>query len=239
MRLSETLYWVACGFVGPWFTARGDSNVYLLRGPEGFVMVDAGCGEEPELLERQQRWDGVRPEDVKAILLTHAHSDHAGGLRFWKERCGARVCVPEAAAAYIERGGEYHHGKPGESVVASCAVDRAVKDGEEFELAGLKFKAFATPGHSDTAMCFATETEGRRLLLSGDSFYWGGKTTVFYFPDADRVLFRRSLERLQEVDFDAFLPGHRYPVLREGKRHLALALAELDRQMAGLPPMGG
>jgi glyoxylase-like metal-dependent hydrolase (beta-lactamase superfamily II) len=239
MRMTESVHWIACGFVGPWFTNRNDGNVYLLRGPDGFVMADAGCGVEPELIERQMRWDGVRPRDIQTIVLTHAHGDHAGGARYWREKTGARVLVSEKSAARVRRGGEYHPGKPGESVIEACPAAEPVSNGQKLILAGLNFEVIETPGHSDTAVCWLTELDGAKILISGDCFYWGGKTTVFYFPDACRKTFRKSLETLQTVDFDAFLPGHRYPVLAGGKDHLPLAIAELDRQIAGQAAMGG
>jgi len=68
MRLSESVYWVGAGFVGIWATDKMDCNVYLLKGPDGFVMIDAGSGEQPELIERQMRWDGVDPSDIVGIV---------------------------------------------------------------------------------------------------------------------------------------------------------------------------
>lgn len=239
MRLTESIHWVGSGDVGPGFTHPGDCSVYLLRGPEGFVMIDSGGGQEPELIERQLAWDGVPLNSVRAILLTHPHCDHAGGAAYWKRRCGAQVVTPEGCADYVRRGGDYHPAKPGVSVIAPCAVDQEARDGAPLNLCGLEFHPIAAPGHCASMFMYRVNLDERKVLVAGDSFYWGGKITVFAFPDASLTVFRKTLVKLQDCDFDAFLPGHRYPVLWSGKKHLNLALEETDRQLAGLPPMKG
>ena len=239
MRLTESIHWIGCGGVGPWFTHQGDCNVYLLRGPRGCVMVDVGGGEEPELIERQLRWDGVRIEEIKALLLTHPHVDHTAGAPYWRKRCGAQVFAPAKAAAYLRRGCEYAASKPGTSSLPPCPVDVELSDEQVFEACGLSFRAIAAPGHCDSMLCYLTALDGRKVLATGDCFYWGGKVTVFQMPDADRKIFRETLIKLRDVPFDAFLPGHRYPVLGGGKEHLELAIAEIDRQLAGQPAMRG
>jgi glyoxylase-like metal-dependent hydrolase (beta-lactamase superfamily II) len=124
--------------------------------------------------------------------------------------------------------------------ILPCPVDVALKPNESFDAAGLRFETMPAPGHCASMLFFFTKLDGRKVLIAGDSFCWGGKVTVFYFPDADRKIFRETLSRLKaERDFDAFLPGHRYPVMRGGKEHLDMAIQEINRQLAGQPAMKG
>ena len=240
MRMTESIYWVACGYVGPNFTHAGDCNVYLLRGPGGYVMIDSGGGQEPELIERQLVWDGVEPGRIKAILLTHAHVDHAAGANHWRKRCGAQLVVPEGAAEYMRKGGPYGPssatGAP-ISIIEPTPPDRTVAAGETFELAGISFRAIAAPGHCPHMLCYRTDLDGLKVMITGDCFYWAGKLTIFSLHDSDRAEFKETLLRLEKEEFDAFLVGHRYPVLHGAKEHLKLALEEIDRQLAGEPAM--
>lgn len=240
MRLTESIHWVACGYVGPFFTNAGDCNVYLLHGPKGYVMIDSGGGKEPELIERQLRWDGVKLDEIKAILLTHPHIDHAAGANYWRKKCGAQVVAPEGCAEYLRKGGPYSPpsatGAP-KSVIEPTPVDRTVGDGETFELAGLKLRAIAAPGHCPSMLCYRVDLDGLKVLVTGDCFYWGGKCTIFSLHDSDRAVFKQTLERLDKEEFDAFLGGHRFPVLHGAKEHLKLAIEEITRQIAGEPPM--
>ncbi len=239
MRMTESIHWIACGYVGAYFTHAGDCNMYLLKGPEGFVMVDTGGGKEPEHIEKQLMWDGVDPKEIKAILLTHPHGDHAGGLHYWAKRTGAKVYAPEVAAAYLRKGGEYSNERPGRGHIDAFPPDITIADGQEINICGLSFRGIWSPGHCSQALSYLTEIDGLKLLVSGDNFYWGGKVSIFFYPDASREAFRETMLKFDKEDFDAFLPGHRYPVLRGGKEHVKLAIEEIDRQLAGEPAMKG
>ncbi|GMV82300.1 MAG: hypothetical protein AMXMBFR7_34840 [Planctomycetota bacterium] len=240
MRLSESVYWIGGGSVGPGFTAAGDCNVYLLRGPGGYAMIDAGCGERPELIERQLAWDGVKPHEIKAIVITHAHWDHVKGANYWRERTGAKIYAPEGAAEYMLRGGQYApDARPDGYRIDPTPPDVRIADRETFAAAGLELTAIHLPGHCAHMFGFFAELDGARVLAGGDLFYWGGKVTVFLNPDADRAVFRQSLLRLRDESFGVLLPGHRYPVMQQAQQHLPLAIEEIERQLAGQPAMRG
>jgi hydroxyacylglutathione hydrolase len=223
MRLSESIYWIAGGYVGPYFSDAGDCNVYLLKGPGGYVMFDAGGGKKPELIEQQLKWDSVAPKDIRAIVVTHSHRDHVGGLPYWKEKTGARIVAPRDAAAHLTQGGPYPGRTDGSGVIPPCAPDQLVSGGETFDLCGIKFEAIHAPGHCAHMLCYLTTIDGVRLLVTGDCFYWGGQITILKPPDGDPKVFKQTLLKLNDIHFDAFLPGHRFPVLKGGHEHIELA----------------
>ncbi len=69
------------------------TNVFLLRGAEGAVLVDAGIpGQEDFILDRLAE-HGVTPQDVRLILITHGHGDHIGSAAALRERTGAPIAV--------------------------------------------------------------------------------------------------------------------------------------------------
>lgn len=87
--------------VAPGVVRLGDRSVnhYLVRHPDGLLLVDAGLPGHADQLRRELAATGHRPEDVRAVLLTHAHPDHTG-LAAALHRAGAQVLVaaPDAPA---------------------------------------------------------------------------------------------------------------------------------------------
>jgi glyoxylase-like metal-dependent hydrolase (beta-lactamase superfamily II) len=76
MRLTEQIALVGSSRFG--LSSPFDCSIYALDNGEGTVLIDAGCGLEPELIEANLRGDGFDPTRIRAMVLTHAHADHAG-----------------------------------------------------------------------------------------------------------------------------------------------------------------
>src|SRR5262245_23777593 len=77
---------------------------YLVRTPRGIVLVDAGMDSEGEdIALGLSRAFGARPNDVRAILLTHWHNDHAAGARAIQLASGAKVYCHERERPQLTR----------------------------------------------------------------------------------------------------------------------------------------
>jgi metallo-beta-lactamase class B len=77
----------------------------LLTSPAGHILIDGGCEETaPQILENVRRL-GFRVEDIRILLSTHAHSDHAGGLARLKAVTGARLYAGAKDVEALARGG--------------------------------------------------------------------------------------------------------------------------------------
>ena len=72
MRITDEIYIVASLQLG--ISGRWDSHVYLVRGREGLVLMDAGGGTDGVIFLENIRREGFDPNDIKALLLTHNHS---------------------------------------------------------------------------------------------------------------------------------------------------------------------
>ena len=79
-------------------------NAFLIDAGDGLVLIDAGLkGSPPRISEAIYALDRL-PQDVVAIVVTHAHRDHVGGLAEMKRRTGAEVWMHPADAALVRDG---------------------------------------------------------------------------------------------------------------------------------------
>lgn len=131
---------------------------FLIHGPHGPVLVETGPGSTlPTLLAALER-RGLRPTDVRDVLVTHIHLDHAGAAGWWA-RQGARVWVHPVGAPHLVdpsrllASAERIYGDRmgvlwGEVLPAPAERVIAVEDGATLEVRGLQITAIATPGHA-------------------------------------------------------------------------------------------
>ena len=140
---------------------RGVSQViasYLIIGPEGPVLVETGPGSTLETLQAGLNDHGVVPADVRHVLVTHIHLDHAGAAGWW---------AGQGATVYVHPFGAPHLIDPSKLIASASRIykdemetlwgeilpaspDRviAVQDGQVIEAGGLSFTAIETPGHA-------------------------------------------------------------------------------------------
>jgi hydroxyacylglutathione hydrolase len=171
------------------------TNCYVVRpdvGAENAVVVDPG-------------YEGIRPGyGVAAILVTHCHWDHLGGIAALAEATSAPVYMPESEAPVLENPQAFF---PGQGI-RPYSPDVRLDDGDTIEAAGLTFETISVPGHSPGHVAFATDG----VLFSGDVLFAGGVgRTDLPFGDWDTLV--ESIRRL----VDAFppetvvYPGHGPP----------------------------
>ena len=162
-------------------TIRGVMGVcHLLLEPDGkgAVLLDTGLVGEPGQIRWQLRRRGLGPGDVRAILLTHGHLDHAGNLAWAKDWTGAPVYAHPREQAHIdgtfpytgtarwcgrlERAGRLllRAGRP-------AAIDRPLADGDELPFWG-GLRVAHLPGHTLGHCGFYSARHD--VLFSGDLF---------------------------------------------------------------------
>lgn len=185
---------------------------YLIKTSKGAILIDGTMAENVPAIRRNIVASGVRPRDVKVMLLSHAHFDHAAGLAGLKAATGARLVAGAADRAALETGippGETSYGVIGFPAVK---VDRAIRDGETVRLGEVTLTARATPGHTPGCTTWTTRVieRGRPLdVVFACSVSVAGNRLVGNrrYPGivAD---FRTSFARMSMMRADVVLPFH-------------------------------
>lgn len=131
-----------------WYVGVRGLTSILITSPSGDVLIDGDLPESAPIIEQHVRALGFRLTDIKLILNTHAHYDHAGGIAQLQRDTGAEVLASVKGAALMARGGR---GDPQYGDAYSYAPPqriRAVADGETLKLGPLAITARLTPGHT-------------------------------------------------------------------------------------------
>ena len=234
---------------------------YLIADSAGHVLIDGGMEESAARIAESIRRLGFRVEDVRLLLINHAHWDHAGGLAELKRLSGARL------AASSEDAGDLHRGSNADrddvAPFAPVTVDRHVEDGDEERLGAIELRAHLTPGHTPgcTTWTMRTSEGGRDFdVMFACSLTVAGRRLVGddRYPQAARD-FEASFATLRTLPADVFLSFHDTQFDLDAKRRRLLAgnaLAfvdpsearrridraeadfrrELERQRTGTPP---
>jgi metallo-beta-lactamase class B len=139
-RVFGNTYWVGTAGLGS----------VLIVGPQGDVLIDGALPESAPRIEANIRALGFRVQDVKLILNSHAHFDHAGGIAQLQRDSGAQVAASAPSAQEISTG----HATPDDPQAAialayPAAHDvRVIADGETVHVGPLALTAHFTPGHT-------------------------------------------------------------------------------------------
>ena len=128
---------------------RGLSSV-LITSSKGHVLIDGGMKESAGLIARQIEQFGFHVRDVKVIVNSHVHYDHAGGIADLQRRSGARVVASEWSAAVLKHGGVAKD-DPQYGTLPPIAAVKSVstfRNGEPLAVGDLTLTPHITAGHT-------------------------------------------------------------------------------------------
>lgn len=199
--------------------------VYLITGPKGHVLIDGAMEESVPQIAANIRGLGFRVEDVRYLLINHAHWDHSGGLAELKRLSGAKLLASAADKPDLESGGVSYRSDV--APATPVKVDRVIRDDERIRLGGTTLSTLLTPGHTRGCTSWTMRTrEGKRPLdiLFACSLTVAGQPLVndSCYPNA-AADFRATFARLKRLHTDVFLTFHPSLFDLEPKRRRQLA----------------
>lgn len=151
---------------GLWYVGASDLTSFLITTDAGHVLLDGGLPDTAEQILANVRKLGFRPEDVKLLLNSHAHVDHAGGLAALARATGATLVATAEDAVQLERGGLGDFGFGDSLPFPPVSVGRRIADGETLSLGGVTLTAHLTPGHTKGCTTWTAKLGGRDTLFS-------------------------------------------------------------------------
>jgi metallo-beta-lactamase class B len=131
-----------------YYVGASDITSFLITTPAGHILLDGGFVETAPRIEANIRKLGFKLADVKILLSSHAHFDHAGGLAELKRATGAKFAASEKEAPLLARGGKGDFLFGDKGAFPPIQADRILHDGDTVTLGGTTLTAHLTPGHT-------------------------------------------------------------------------------------------
>jgi glyoxylase-like metal-dependent hydrolase (beta-lactamase superfamily II) len=236
VRITEHVFLIGSGHFG--LSHDFDSSVYVVDCGGELTVIDAGAGVSPGVLIANMRKDGLDPDQVNRLLLTHNHADHACGAHALRERFGCSVYISDKEADDLARGDEtaigldiakksdlyapdYHYTR--------CQADVRLNDGDEVGSCEPVLRAVEVPGHSPGSTCFQVDLPEGRALFSGDVVFLDGFILLLNCCGSSLADYSGNIGRLAGRNVDMLFPGHKMFALSEGQKHIDKAVAYLGR----------
>jgi metallo-beta-lactamase class B len=201
-----------------WYVGTCGITAILITSPEGHMLIDGATEKAAALIEKNIRTLGFDLKDVRYILNSHEHMDHAGGIAQLQRDSGATVAAREQAAAILERGKSDRSDPQYLSVAPFPPVTsvRRIVDGETIILGSLSLTAHATPGHTQgsTSWTWKSCDESDRCvdIVYADSLSALSDKVYRYSDEAQHpgvlAAFRKTLVTVAELPCDILLTPH-------------------------------
>jgi metallo-beta-lactamase class B len=204
-----------------YYVGTRDVTSFLLIGPKGHILIDGGYPGTAPMILKSIATLGFKITDVKVLLNSHAHFDHAGGLAALKKASGAQLWVSEGDAGIIESGGAGPRNMAPINLLVylniirfpPIHVDRRFKDGTKIKLGTIELTAHVTGGHTPGATTWAIPLqEGSRKLLAVNmcDLQLPLPSSVFdHKVDAQlQKEFEAGFKKLRSLPTDIYLANH-------------------------------
>ncbi len=208
-------------------------SVYLVRGDDGWTLVDTGYDYPPA----RAAWEAGAAEagcdlalNVERIVVTHFHPDHIGAARWLGEKTGAPVCMMEREIPFARKlwgssdagsFAEYlgRQGMQRDLAEEAAAVMRYVlplpeemvplRPTEKLAMGEGAVRIIHVPGHADNQLVL--HDEARDILFAADHLLLGITPNIGLWPESQPhplARYLESLENMRGLGADLVLPGH-------------------------------
>ncbi|MFZ0592685.1 MAG: subclass B3 metallo-beta-lactamase [Bryobacteraceae bacterium] len=200
-RVISNIYYVGTNYLAS----------FLITTPQGDILINPDYEESVPVVRATVEKLGFRFSDIKIILISHAHDDHAAGCALAKRLTGAKLMVMDADVGEIESGGAgdfayQQHWTP-------VKVDRILHDGDTVILGGTTLVAHLTPGHTKGCTTWTTELKAGRnsyhVVIVGSPNVNSGYRLVgnAKYPQI-ATDYEKTFRVLESLPCDVFLGAH-------------------------------
>lgn len=198
-----------------WYVGTDGLSSILVETDAGLILIDGALPQSAALIETNIREIGFDPRDIKAILLSHPHFDHAGGIAALARYSDAQVFVSEHAVDVMQSGAlsdddpQFGFGPESTGFPAVEGVI-GLADGDGVDIGGVKVSIVHTPGH--TAGSATWTWQSCALDACYNIVYADSLTAVsapgYYYADGAAEEIVASADRIASLDCDILLSPH-------------------------------
>ena len=196
MKLGKDLY--AYLWTNPY---ENNCNSYLIHG-EVTTLIDPGHSRHIPNLFHQMEGDGISPEEINLVILTHSHPDHFEGIEAFMNK-PVKIAMNREEERYLLESGKLLF-EMMRQPLPKIRIDFYLKEGE-LHLGEKTFCIYQTPGHSPGSLSIYWPE--RKILFTGDLIFYGGIGRTD-FMEGNSKLLMESIERMANLDTEILLPGH-------------------------------
>ena len=195
-----------------YYVGASDVSSFLITTPNGHILLDSGFIETVPQIKQNMAALGFRLGDIKVLLNSHAHVDHAGGFAELKRLTGAKLMTSEGDIPLLAAGGKGDPNFGDRFSFEPVKPDRVLRDGDKVELGGVTMVARLTPGHTKgcTSWTMKVKDGGKDL----DVVFVGSTSAPGYKlvnnPGYPGIVadYEKTFRLLKSLPCDVFLAAH-------------------------------
>lgn len=211
------------GFIPParifenvYFVGTHDASTHVIDTGRGLILIDAGMNETLDVVIDNMREVGLSEKDIKIILLSHGHYDHAGAVSRLKKLCGAKVYLGQGDLKMVTGEEDTSLSKLfGVKFSDFFTPDTLLSDGDKIKLGNTEILCLSTSGHTEGTLSFFfnVESEGK-TYTAGMHGGVGTNTLTAKFlkennlPFSNREKYINGIEKVKNIKVDIFLGNH-------------------------------
>jgi metallo-beta-lactamase class B len=209
-----------------WYVGTKGLSAILITSKQGHILIDGGLPQSAPVIAANIEEAGFRLKDVKLILNSHTHSDHAGGIAALQRASGAQVAASPKSKVALERGGpteedpQFAFGHAHNDYAPARNV-RAIEDGEILRVGALSVTAHFTPGHTPGGTTWtwrACDLDNCMMVVYADSLNPVSAPEYRFSNDPTRLAaFRKSLDTVAGLECGILLAPHPEQFDRDAK----------------------
>jgi metallo-beta-lactamase class B len=204
-RIAGNLYYVG---------SKGLAN-YLITTSQGHILVNSDLEANVPLIRASVEKLGFKFEDIKILLISHAHWDHCAGSALIKRLTRAKYMVMDADVPVVESGGktDFQYGNQTSNLYEATKVDRILHDGDQVTLGDAVLVAHLTPGHTKGCTTWTMKVmdggKTRDVVIVGSPNVNDGYNLVDNpgYPQIAKD-YERMFQVLKSLPCDYFLGAH-------------------------------